>query len=799
MASNQGAYWPGWETTRLIGRGSFGAVYEIQRKLFEDDDEAEKAALKVISIPQNDSDIEEMYSDGYDEESVTSTFHTHLKSIVAEYSLMRKMNGSSNIVNCDDVRYVQHDDGIGWDIYIKMELLTPLAKALPTAVSEEQVIRIAKDMCAALELCQKHNIIHRDIKPQNIFVSENGDYKLGDFGIAKTVEKTMGGTKTGTYKYMAPEVYSNRPYNSTADIYSTGLVLYWLLNERRMPFMPLPPEKLKAGMDEESRSRRFAGEKIPAPKNGSKELQEIVLKACAFNPEDRYQSAAELLADLNALGGVPAVVVLPVKNKMEERAIPDVGSAEEDATVGPVLGKVLINVDADKTVGPVFKPVAVDESAEGEKTVGPVFVPKDKPKQPKKKKKVWWVIAALVVTAVVLALVQCDSGPPEQLEWSEWMEDLPDYATEEFYDIEEQTLYRSRNLETTSSTTQSAMAGWELYDTVEGNGEFGEWSEWSASEVTGNENREVETQTRYHYRDKETTSSSEPTMSGWEYYDTTYTWGDYGSWSSWSTDVISSTDSRQVQTKRQYRFRSITINQQYSDWSSWGNWVDNRESTNDLKKEESRTVWGYYYYQCPNCGAHMHGYGITCPTWAGGCGKATIPNNFNKVWSTTSWSNAGLKGWHGTGKQYTYINGSLVFKWSDSNSKTQYRYATRTLVDNVSYGAWSGWSDSEVYSSSSRDVETRMVYSYRDREQIPTYHFWRWGGWSDWSAGAVSKTDNRQVETTLYYRYRDRQLETIYYFQRWGEWSDYATTPIYANDTTEVEIIKQYRFKSKDS
>ena len=292
--------WPGWETVQLIGRGSFGAVYEIQRSVLGD---IEKAALKVISIPQNDSDIEEMFGDGYDEESITSTFHAHLKSIVAEYSLMRKMKDSSNIVSCDDVRYVQHADGVGWNIYIKMELLIPLIKALPATVSEELVIKIAKDICAALELCSKHNIVHRDIKPQNIFVSENGDYKLGDFGIAKTVERTMGGTKIGTYKYMAPEVYNNKPYNTTADVYSLGLVLYWLLNERRMPFMPLPPAKLSAAMDEEARYRRFSGEKIPAPENGSKELQAIVLKACAFDPKDRYQSADEMTQALNALCG----------------------------------------------------------------------------------------------------------------------------------------------------------------------------------------------------------------------------------------------------------------------------------------------------------------------------------------------------------------------------------------------------------------------------------------------------------------------------------------------------------------
>ena len=287
--------WPGWETVRLIGRGSFGAVYEIQREAFGD---TEKAALKVISIPQNEGDIDEMYSDGHDEESITKIISGHLESVVAEYTLMRKMNGCTNIVNCEDIRYVQHDDGIGWDLFIKMELLTPLTKSLDQSVSEETVIDIGKDICNALVICKQHNIIHRDIKPQNIFVSPYGDYKLGDFGIAKTVEKTMGGTKIGTYKYMAPEVYNNQAYGTTADIYSLGLVLYWLLNERRLPFLPLPPAKIGAGMEEDARSRRLSGETFPLPKHGSNRLKAVVMKACAYDPRERFHSAAEMLEAL---------------------------------------------------------------------------------------------------------------------------------------------------------------------------------------------------------------------------------------------------------------------------------------------------------------------------------------------------------------------------------------------------------------------------------------------------------------------------------------------------------------------
>ena len=299
MENIKNIQWPGWEVVRLIGRGSFGAVYEIQRDLFG---KKEKAALKHIGIPQNPGDVEELYSDGYDDESITATFQSHLQSIVAEYSLMRKLNGASNVVNCDDVQYVQRKDGFGWDIYIKMELLTPLTKALPEQIPTEMTEKLARDMCQALVLCKRFDIVHRDIKPQNIFVSPLGDYKLGDFGIAKTVEKTMGGTKTGTYKYMAPEVYHNQPYGHQADIYSLGLVLYWMLNKKRMPFMPLPPAKPGAGMDEQTRNRRLSGEQIPPPADGSAELKRIVLKACAYDPKERYHTAEEMLADLEAIG-----------------------------------------------------------------------------------------------------------------------------------------------------------------------------------------------------------------------------------------------------------------------------------------------------------------------------------------------------------------------------------------------------------------------------------------------------------------------------------------------------------------
>ena len=323
MAAQQ--TWPGWENVRLLGRGAFGEVYEIQRDVFGN---IEKAALKIISIPKTSSDIEELKSDGYDMQSIRQRYREYLEDIVREYSLMATMKGNSNIVDCDDLHYEKTEDEIGWNIYIKMELLTPLSKSLPENIPEELVINLAHDMCNALVLCKNRNIVHRDIKPQNIFVSADGIYKLGDFGIAKVSEKTSGGTKTGTFRYMAPEVYNNQPYGFSVDIYSLGIVLYWLLNEKRTPFLPLPPTVPTTMDEEEAIRRRLSGEDVPLPKNGSMGLRKIVCKACAADPEKRYKSASEMLADLDALKANPGFV--PTDDS-EQKAVG--GELNEDGTV----------------------------------------------------------------------------------------------------------------------------------------------------------------------------------------------------------------------------------------------------------------------------------------------------------------------------------------------------------------------------------------------------------------------------------------------------------------------------------
>lgn len=289
-----------WTIKRKIGEGSFGKVFEIQR---EDFGEVYKAALKVITVPQSQAEVQSAMEEGMTRQQAEEYFYGVVEDIVREFAIMAKLKGTANVVGYKDHAVIRHSDGIGWDILIRMELLNPLlpyAYAHPFA--RRDIIKLGIDICRALELCQKYNVIHRDIKPENIFVSDNGDFKLGDFGIARTIDRTMSGlSKKGTYNYMAPEVYRGAEYGFNVDIYSLGIVLYRLLNKNRVPFLPPPPEPITHEGREMALAKRMGGTALPTPVHAQGRLAEIVLKACAFDPKERYSTPAQMRQELEAI------------------------------------------------------------------------------------------------------------------------------------------------------------------------------------------------------------------------------------------------------------------------------------------------------------------------------------------------------------------------------------------------------------------------------------------------------------------------------------------------------------------
>lgn len=288
------------DSHREIGSGSFGSVYRIVRH----DTNVRPSALKIITIPGKQAELESLRFQGMSEIDIWQYYSQMADDIKREYELMSELKGCDNIVSCEDFISFRRKDKLGFDIMIRMELLMPLINyraETQREIGEGEIVKLGIDICQALEKCQVSHIIHRDIKPENIFISQYGNFKLGDFGIARTIEKTdMLMSRKGTKNYMAPEVFNSQPYDLTADIYSLGIVLYQLLNDNCPPFLDVATAK-SAGAREQAFIQRIKGKELEAPAHGSEMLVEIILKACRFEKGERYQSPQDFRAELEKL------------------------------------------------------------------------------------------------------------------------------------------------------------------------------------------------------------------------------------------------------------------------------------------------------------------------------------------------------------------------------------------------------------------------------------------------------------------------------------------------------------------
>ena len=295
--------WNGWLIEELIGEGSYGKVYKVSRtehghKYF--------SAVKIISIPSKDQYKDAVNTIGRDQDSLRNYFIDMIDEIIGEVNILYSLAGHTNILGYFDHKIIDHGDEVSWDVLIRMEYVKSLRKHLmEKQMSRGDVVNLGIDICNALELCSKKGIVHRDIKEENIFVNNEGSFKLGDFGIAKIAQGRSMASLRGTPLYMAPEIYKGDKYDARIDIYSLGLVLYKLLNNNRMPFLPDYPNPVRFKDNETAMAKRMSGETLPMPLKARGRLGEIILKACDVDPDNRYNSAQELrkqlLGELNSM------------------------------------------------------------------------------------------------------------------------------------------------------------------------------------------------------------------------------------------------------------------------------------------------------------------------------------------------------------------------------------------------------------------------------------------------------------------------------------------------------------------
>ena len=314
--------WPEWKLEKELGRGSYGVVYQAVRT---DSSLGSRSAIKVVSIPSNTGEVASLQAEGLDDQGIRTYFQGITQDFIKEIQVMEWFKGMPNMVSVEDYKVVEQQGQVGFDIFIRMELLTSFdAFVKQNALTPQEVVRLGIDICSALEICNRQNVIHRDIKPENIFVNQYGYYKLGDFGIARTLENaTAGLSQKGTYNYMAPEVANSNHYDHRVDIYSLGLVLHRLLNDMLPPFVD-SENRMNAHARKLALDRRLQGEQIPPPLHATPQLSRVILKACDYDPDKRYVTAGEMKVALEQVargGGEPQQPATPLDATVSVRSV----------------------------------------------------------------------------------------------------------------------------------------------------------------------------------------------------------------------------------------------------------------------------------------------------------------------------------------------------------------------------------------------------------------------------------------------------------------------------------------------
>lgn len=360
--------WPDIQIDAPLGSGACGTVYACTKKSAVTGIES-REAVKVVRVEFSAAAHRQAEEEGipFDE------YYARIKAEKSrEIELLVNLK-SPHIVHINEFDAVEEPDHSAFYLLIRMDLLQALTAFRVDHLTDtpEQAGAYARkvtlDICDALRVCHENGICHRDIKPANILCGATGDFYLGDFGVSQyTAAPDATLTSSGTARYAAPEQLTGQA-DPRSDLYSLGLVLYELTNHWRGPFLPAYPAKLTAEDRYNAQCKRLAGGALPPPDNCPPALAAVILKLCAPDPGDRYQSVQEVLDALS-----PAAAPATMQKKKPRRLWIGVGLVVAAVAVAWLTARVSMvqRVDDTGTEVEIFDTTVWDYARKNNITAG---------------------------------------------------------------------------------------------------------------------------------------------------------------------------------------------------------------------------------------------------------------------------------------------------------------------------------------------------------------------------------------------------------------------------------------------
>lgn len=342
----------GYTVIEMLGSGAFGTVYKVIKTNAAGQ---YVRALKHITIPTEKQYYSVLNSMGGDASKADNYFSQMLNNIVSEIKILNDLSekGVQHIVRYYENDILVSDSPIRYDIFILMEYLTPLEDFIQrTDFLVRDVMKLGLDVLYGLQACHANGVIHRDIKDDNIFVSDKGEYKIGDFGVSKVLkDSSKAESLKGTPNFLAPEVYLGKEgYTKSVDLYSLGIVLYRLLNYGRNPFLPHFPEQYFSQDEDVAFEKRMSGKTPELPVLGGEAIGRVIVKAIS-NSTERFQTADDFINDLQkAIEDTPSEIFnekIKFETPADKESVGKVQGKQYGATLGETMSDFMPREDTE--------------------------------------------------------------------------------------------------------------------------------------------------------------------------------------------------------------------------------------------------------------------------------------------------------------------------------------------------------------------------------------------------------------------------------------------------------------------